>query len=57
MTKDPIIDEVREIRRKTEEACEGDWEKLFEHFLKVQKSSKRPVVSGCPRRLAGPARK
>ncbi len=57
MTNDPIVDEVREIRRKTEEACAGDWQKLFEHFLNVQKNSKRPAVSGRPRRLASPAKK
>ena len=51
MIRDPIVEEVRELRRRTEAACDGDWDKLVEHFRQVQKRSGLPVTRGSPRRL------
>jgi len=52
MIRDPIVEEVRETRRKTELACHGDWNKLVEHYRQVQESSGHPISRGSPRRLA-----
>ena len=49
MIRDPIVEEIRELRRKTEAACDGDWDKLVEHFRQVQKRSGLPVTRGSPR--------
>ena len=51
MSKDPIVEEVREIRRRTEEACGNDWDKLFAHFQEVRKRLARPTVSRQPKPL------
>ena len=51
MSKDPIVEEVREIRRRTEEACGNDWDRLCEHFLDVQQRLDRPTVSRKPKPL------
>jgi hypothetical protein len=37
MTDDPIIQELRETRRKLMEACGNDPRKLMQHLLEVQK--------------------
>ena len=51
MTEDPIIEEVRRIRREIEVECDNDWEKLFQYFLQVQKDSSHQVVSRSPKPL------
>jgi len=51
MMKDPIVEQVREARRQTETACGGDWQKLVEHFLRIQKDADHPVTRGSARRL------
>ncbi len=56
MKNDPIVEEIREFRRKTEESFGRDWDRLFAHFLKVQQESKRPIYRGSPKRLAKPPR-
>ncbi len=52
MIRDPIVEDVREARRKTEADCEGDWDKLVEHYRQVEKHAKTRVIQGSPRRLA-----
>jgi hypothetical protein len=52
MIRDPIVEEVRETRRKTEEACEQNWELLFAHFERVQKASDHPIIKGAPKHMA-----
>jgi hypothetical protein len=52
MIRDPIVQEIREVRRKTEEACEGDWNRLIEHYRQVQNAATLPVFRGSPKRLA-----
>ncbi len=54
MTVDPIIREVRRIRREIEQECDGDSRKLLAHFLQVQRDSHRRPVTRSPKRLAGP---
>jgi hypothetical protein len=50
MIRDQIIEEVRGIRRATEEACGHDWEKLIEHYRQVKPTSGR-IIRGKPRQL------
>jgi hypothetical protein len=54
MSADPIVEEVRQFRRRTEEQCGHDWERLFAHFLDVQKHCSRPLLSRAPRPLPKP---
>ena len=49
MTKDPILEELRSRRRQTEADCDNDWDKLFEHFRKVQETVRERIVSRSPR--------
>lgn len=49
MLRDPIVEEVREVRRKTEEACGHDWKKLLEHFRHIDPGQAR-IVQGQPKR-------
>lgn len=51
MIRDPIVDEVREARRRTEEACEGDWNRLVEHYRAVPARGAR-IIRGQPKRKA-----
>ena len=55
MIRDSIVEEVRAVRRQTEEACAGDWAKLIEHYLEIEKRSDRAVLRGTPRRISRPA--
>lgn len=41
MIRDPIVEEVRQARRQTEEACGHDWKRLTEHYRRVQ------ITTGC----------
>lgn len=36
MIRDLIVEEVRQIRHKTEEACGHDWKRLAEHYRRIQ---------------------
>jgi hypothetical protein len=36
MTKDPIVEGIREVRRKIESECQDDAQKFFEHLEQVQ---------------------
>ena len=51
MIRDPIVEDIREARRKTEADCEGDWDKLVEHYRQVEKQARTHVIQGSPRRL------
>lgn len=50
MLRDAIVDEVREIRHKTEEACQRDWKKLMDHYRRVEPGT-ASLVRGQPKRL------
>jgi len=54
MKKDPIVEEIREVRRRTEESCGHDWNRLIDHYRKVQQTSGRPTYRGSPKRLTKP---
>ena len=41
MWEDPIVKEVREVRRKIEEECDNDPRKIYEWALKIQEEEKR----------------
>lgn len=45
MNDDPIIRELREIRRKTEEECEKKGKSYFSHLLEVQDKYKNRLVT------------
>ncbi len=40
MAKDPIVEEIHEIRRKMLAECGGDFDKLFERLMAAQKRRK-----------------
>lgn len=52
MIIDPIVEDIREARRKTEADCEGDWDKLVEHYRQVETHAGKRVIQGSPRRPA-----
>ncbi len=43
MTNDPIIDEIRKIRRDIEAECGNDAEEYFNYFQNIQKKYKNLV--------------
>jgi hypothetical protein len=49
MTKDPIVEEVRKVRKQIEDECGNDWDRLFAHFREIQKKWPGKVV-GSPRK-------
>lgn len=49
--KDPIVEEIREIRRQIEREFDDDVNKLLEHIYKQQKAHPRKLASRQPRRL------
>jgi len=49
MARDPIVEEIHEIRRKMLEECGGDFDKFFDRLMAAQKKRKRRLVSGTPR--------
>jgi len=54
MPRDPIIEEIREVRRRIEQECDHDWEKLFAYYARVQKRMEaegRRIVPGRPKPL------
>ena len=59
MAEDPIIQEIREIRRQIMAECDNDPDKLFAHYRKVQEelAGTHRIVSGSPRKLSRPPRK
>lgn len=57
MWKDPIIEEVRGIRRQIEEECGNDWDTLFAYYRKAQRKWARThkLVSAASQRRRKPA--
>lgn len=49
MLQDPIIDEVRQVRRKIEAECENDGQKYFEHIQQIQEKYRDRLVRREPR--------
>ena len=44
MTKDPIVEEVRNVRKQIESECGNDWDKLIARFRRVQDQWSGKVV-------------
>lgn len=51
--RDPIVEEVRRVRRELEVECGGDAAKLREHALRVQQQVGGRIVNRGPVRLSG----
>lgn len=49
--KDPIIEEVRRVRKKIEADHGNDWEVLARHLIERQKASSTHIVSYPPKKL------
>ena len=49
MKNDPIIDEVRKIRRQIEKDCNGDLSKIFQHARQMEKSSVKDRIKALKR--------
>jgi len=49
--KDPIVQEVRRIRKQIEDEHGNDWDALVRHFVQKQRSSSAKSVSYQPRKL------
>jgi hypothetical protein len=49
--KDPIIEEVRRVRKKIEADHGDDWDSLARHLIETQKTSSAKLVSYPPRKL------
>jgi hypothetical protein len=45
MNNDPIIQELREIRKNIEEECRRKGQTYFEHLLEVQEKFKNRIVN------------
>ena len=54
MRKDPIVEEVRKVRKEIEAECGNDWGKLMAHFKKVQDRWPGKVVPPKPPRPRRP---
>ena len=49
--KDPIIEEVRRVRKKIEADHGDNWDSLARHLIERQNASSAKVVSYPPKRL------
>ncbi len=49
MSRDPIIEEVRQIRQMIEAECEDDAQKYYEHIQQVQKKYRNRLVQREPK--------
>jgi hypothetical protein len=49
MARDPIIEEIHQIRRKMLAECGGDFDKLFDRLMAAQAKRKGRLVSEPPR--------
>jgi len=47
--KDPIVDEVRDIRKKIEAENGNNWDQLEKYLLKIQQNHKDKLYSGSPK--------
>lgn len=49
---DPLVDEIRAIRKKLSDRFDNDVDRLMDHLQKVEKSHQGPIVSD-PSQLKG----
>ena len=50
--KDPIVEQVRQVRKKIEADHGNDWDRLTRYLIERQKASSAKVVSYPPKKLA-----
>ena len=55
MARDPIVEEIHEIRRRMLAECGGDFDKLFDRLLAAQKKRKGRLASKPARPKRRPA--
>ncbi len=51
MYQDPIVEELRQIRRQIEQECQNDADLYYAHLLEVQKLHAARLVCGAPKPL------
>ena len=51
MIKDPIVEEIRSVRRQLEKEFCNDPNKLLQYIYKRQKRNSDKLISGVPRNL------
>ena len=51
-TPDPLIDEVREVRRKLYEQSDNDVEKLCERLREIEEQYRSRIVRPAPRKTS-----
>ena len=49
--KDPIVEEVRRVRKKIEAEHGDDWESLARHLIERQDAASAKVVAYAPKKL------
>ena len=50
--KDPIVDEVREIRTQHQNQFHDNWDEIVSDLRKVEQNSSRQMVSLPPKKIA-----
>lgn len=53
MRRDPIVEEVRRIRREIEAECQDDAQKFYEHLQELQERYGKRLVRRAPRPSTG----
>jgi len=51
VSDDPIVAEVRKIRKEIEEEAQGDPDRYYEHLLELQEQYRSRLVRHSPKRL------
>ncbi len=49
MSKDPIIEELRQIRNRIEAACQNDPQRLYEYLYQMQEKYRSRLVRRKPK--------
>jgi len=49
MIKDPIVEEIRKVRRDIESEVKNDPQKYYEHFIELQKQCEGRLASFQPK--------
>ncbi len=49
--RDPIIEEIRNIRKQIEKECANDWNSLQKHFSALHAAHKVKTFTGKPKKI------
>jgi len=49
MLRDPIVEEVRQVRHEIEADCENDPHKFYEHIRKMQETYRNQLIQRTPK--------